>query len=226
LAQVSHDIRNPVNAISLLAELLYRTASEPAMAAEVPSIAADVRRNALSLVELVTDVLDLTRFDSGRIDLEESEFSLNELINDECRTYQTVASEKGLEFRCDSSPSPLFVRADRVKISRVLGNLLSNALKFTDKGYVRIAAGHNGDGDVIWVRVSDSGPGIPREYHVRIFEEFFQLRNHDVRPGSGLGLAICKRLVEAMGGEIRVESEPGNGSVFVLSLPPTALVRR
>ncbi|HEY1628712.1 MAG TPA: histidine kinase dimerization/phospho-acceptor domain-containing protein, partial [Tepidisphaeraceae bacterium] len=85
LAQVSHDIRNPVNAISLLAELLYRTASEPAMAAEVPSIAADVRRNALSLVELVTVVLDLTRFDSGRIDLEESEFSLNELINDECR---------------------------------------------------------------------------------------------------------------------------------------------
>jgi signal transduction histidine kinase len=79
---------------------------------------------------------------------------------------------------------------------------------------------------VIWVRVSDSGPGIPREYHVRIFEEFFQLRNHDVRPGSGLGLAICKRLVEAMGGEIRVESQPGNGSVFVLSLPPTALVRR
>jgi PAS domain S-box-containing protein len=227
LAQVSHDIRNPVNAISLLAELLYRTASEPAMAGEVPSIAADLRRNALSLVDLVTDVLDLTRFDSGRIDLEESEFSLNELLYDECRGYQGVAAEKSVDFKCLPPPSPLFIRTDRVKFSRVLGNLVSNALKFTEKGFVEVSGGlENENGQGVWVRVTDTGPGIPREFHERIFEEFFQLRNHDRHNGAGLGLAICKRLVEAMGGEIRVESEPGQGSSFVLQLPSTVIVRR
>ncbi|HMB96770.1 MAG TPA: ATP-binding protein, partial [Tepidisphaeraceae bacterium] len=229
LAQVSHDIRNPVNAISLLAELLYRTASEPALAGEVPSIAADLRRNALSLVDLVTDVLDLTRFDSGRIDLEESEFSLNELIHDECRNYHAVASEKGVNFQCEIPTAPIFIRTDRVKFSRVLGNLVSNALKFTEKGSVQITAGHegeNGDANMVWVRVTDTGPGIAPEFHERIFEEFFQLRNNDGRRGAGLGLAICKRLVEAMGGSIRVESELGRGSCFVMTLPHSVLVRR
>ena len=229
LAQVSHDIRNPVNAISLLAELLYRTASEPAMAGEVPGIANDLRRNAISLVELVTDVLDLTRFDSGRIDLEESEFSLNELLRDEYRGYQSVAAEKNITFQCNAPPTPMFIRTDRVKFSRVLGNLVSNALKFTEKGSVEVAAGQGGENglaDGVWVRVTDSGPGIPPEFHERIFEEFFQLRNNVGHHGAGLGLAICKRLAEAMGGSIRIESQPGQGSSFILILPATVLVRR
>jgi PAS domain S-box-containing protein len=235
LAQVSHDIRNPVNAISLLAELLYRTASEQKMAAEVPGIAADLRKNAISLVNLISDVLDLTRFDAGRIALEESEFSLNALLVDECRTYQSMAADKGIDFQCTPPPEPLTIRADRVKLSRVLGNLLSNALKFTEHGKVVISAGVKGTdgataagasgGASIWIRVSDTGPGIAREYHERIFDEFFQLRNNSSHRGTGLGLAISKRLVEAMGGSIHLESEPGNGSTFTVEIPQMFLVR-
>jgi PAS domain S-box-containing protein len=238
LAQVSHDIRNPVNAISLLAELLYRTASEDKMAAEVPGIAADLRKNAVSLVNLISDVLDLTRFDSGRIDLEETEFSLNALLLDECRTYQSMAADKGIELQCFPPPEPLTIRADRVKLSRVLGNLLSNALKFTEHGKVTISAGcslgeGNGDSDgsrmslpapLVWICVRDTGPGISDEFHQRIFDEFFQLRNNQTHRGTGLGLAICKRLVEAMGGSIRVESKPGDGSSFTVEIPQMDLV--
>ena len=222
LAQVSHDIRTPVNAISLLAELIYRAASEPAMASEVPQIAQDLRRNATALVELVSDVLDLTRFDSGRIELEETEFCLNDMFSDECRLYENLAVEKGLEFHCELPPQPIIVRTDRIKLSRILGNLLGNAMKFTDKGSIRASIGQSdreGQQGQVWIRVVDTGPGIPREFQERIFDEFFQLRHNGNRHGAGLGLAICKRLIDAMGGTIRVESEPGNGSTFIVTLP-------
>ncbi|HWP40544.1 MAG TPA: ATP-binding protein, partial [Tepidisphaeraceae bacterium] len=235
LAQVSHDIRNPVHAISMLAELLHRAACEPALAREVPEIAADIRKNAVSLVELVSDVLDLARFEVGRIELEYSEFDLFEMIRDECRGYQELAVEKGLDFACELPDGRLFVRTDRVKLSRVLGNLLSNALKFTQQGRIEVAVGAESAPDQppgpVHIRVNDTGPGIPPEFHQQIFDEFFQLRHGGSsspagRGGAGLGLAICKRLVEAMGGQIRVESEPGKGSSFVLTLPGSCIVAR
>jgi signal transduction histidine kinase len=246
LAQVSHDIRNPVNAISLLAELLYRTASEPAMAGEVPSIAADLRRNAVSLVELVSDVLDLTRYDAGRVELEHVTFSLHEMLGDECRRYSELAAEKGIAVHCQLPPAPLQIRTDRVKLSRVLGNLLGNALKYTQQqGTIIVSAGHGGPdkhsgdgggggdggglnngGGVVWLRVSDTGAGIPPEFHQRIFDEFFQLRQEGGQQGVGLGLSICKRLVEAMGGSIHLQSEVGRGSTFTVVLPPQVVVQR
>jgi signal transduction histidine kinase len=234
LAAVSHDIRTPANAISLLAELMQRTASTPAMIGDIPEIAADLRNSAMTLVSLVSDVLDLTRFDSGRIDLEETEFALAQLINDECRQLSAVAREKGLRFDCEPPPRSLVVRADRVKVSRILQNLISNAVKFTQQGHVSIVAGagappgagaRDGANAGAWVRVRDTGPGIPAEYRERIFDEFFQLKhagNHN--GGSGLGLAICRRLAHAMGGSITVESEPGRGSTFTLTLPPSSIV--
>jgi signal transduction histidine kinase len=233
LAAVSHDIRTPANAISLLAELMQRTASTPAMASEIPEIAADLRNSAMTLVSLVSDVLDLTRFDSGRIDLEESEFALEQLIHDECRQLAAGAREKGLRFDCEPPPRSLLVRTDRVKLSRILQNLISNAVKFTQQGTVTVTAGSGAAGTAgagaggggAWVRVTDTGPGIPAEYRERIFDEFFQLKhagNHN--GGSGLGLAICRRLANAMGGSITVESEPGKGSTFTLRLPASAVV--
>ena len=226
LAAVSHDIRTPANAISLLAELMQRTASTPAMAGEIPEIAADLRNSAMTLVSLVSDVLDLTRFDAGRIDLEESEFRLEQLMHDECRQLMAVAREKGLGFDCEPPTRPLVVRADRVKVSRILQNLISNAVKFTQQGRVCVAAGAGGaSGAGAWVRVSDTGPGIPPEYQERIFDEFFQLKHAgNQNGGSGLGLAICRRLAHAMGGSITVESEPGKGSTFTFTLPASAVV--
>jgi signal transduction histidine kinase len=223
LAAVSHDIRTPANAISLLAELMQRTASTPALHGEIPQLAGDLRSNALSLVHLVSDVLDLTRFDSGRIELEESEFGLDAAIMDECRQLQPLAREKGLEFSCDPPPQFIRVRADRVKLTRILGNLISNALKFTAEGRVIVTAGASREQGA-WIRVCDTGPGIPSEFQDRIFDEFFQLKQTAGSTGSGLGLAICRRLAHAMGGQITLRSEAGKGSCFTLTLPPSTLV--
>lgn len=222
LAQVSHDIRNPVNTISLLAELLYRTASQSPAAQEVATIASDLRKGAIALVDLVSDVLDLTRFDSGRIDLEETDFSLTEMLTEECRGYREMAIEKKLNFECKLPSTPIHVRTDRVKLSRVLGNLLGNALKFTQEGKVAVDVKleqDDGQPGICCIRISDTGPGIPSEFHDRIFDEFFQLRNNGQHRGAGLGLAICKRLIGAMGGSIDVHSTVGHGSTFIVKIP-------
>jgi signal transduction histidine kinase len=225
LAAVSHDIRTPANAISLLAELMQRAASSPAMNGEIPEIASDLKRSALTLVELVSDVLDITRFDSGKLEVQETVVSLHELIDDECRPLQQTAREKGLAFDCPLPPPSLTVRTDRVKLSRILSNLISNAIKFTDQGTITVTAGKNEDGSVS-IRVSDTGCGIPAQHLDRIFDEYFQLKNadRDRGKGSGLGLAISRRLIEAMGGIITVESELGKGSAFTVTLPARSLV--
>jgi signal transduction histidine kinase len=225
LAAVSHDIRTPANAISLLAELLQRTAASPSLAREIPEIAQDLKNSSLTLVNLVSDVLDLTRFDSGRIDLNEIDFPLGQMIQEECRQMQQLARDKGLAFDCDPPAPSLVVRTDRVKLSRILGNLLGNAIKFTDAGRVSIDGAKLADGSV-QIRVRDTGSGIPPEHIERIFDEFFQLKNsgREKNNGTGLGLAICRRLAVAMGGEITVQSTVGMGTTFTVSLPPSVMV--
>jgi PAS domain S-box-containing protein len=225
LAAVSHDIRTPANAISLLAELIRRTSANPALVGEVPELAREMHESAMALVNLLGDVLDVARFDSGRIDVQESDVSLGELLGEEFRRMQPLAREKGLAMEFTAPAEPIRVRADRIKLSRVVGNLLGNAIKFTPKGTVRLETFRNGDG---WadVRVTDTGVGIAPEHQRSIFDEFFQLSNpeRDRNKGTGLGLAICKRLVDAMGGRLRVESKPGEGSTFTVSLPSAGLV--
>ncbi|HSU67014.1 MAG TPA: ATP-binding protein [Tepidisphaeraceae bacterium] len=225
LAAVSHDIRTPANAISLLAELIRRTASTPALSDDVPELAQELHRSASSLVNLLSDVLDVARFDSNKVDLQESEFSLAGLLADEQKQLLPLAREKGLslEFNIPSDPMP--VRTDRIKLSRILGNLVGNAIKFTESGGVKVDAHRNGN-NTIMVTVADTGVGIAGEAIPYIFDEFFQLRNpeRDRAKGSGLGLAICKRLVDAMGGQIDVASAPGQGSTFSVTLPAFATV--
>jgi len=138
---------------------------------------------------------------------------------------QPVAREKGLLFTCDLPPASLVIRADRIKLSRIIQNLLTNAIKFTTEGGVSVTAGLSPQREV-WIRVADTGIGIPPQYQEKIFDEFFQLRGGDGerRDGSGLGLAICRRLVQAMGGAIGVQSEPGKGSTFTVTLPASCVV--
>jgi PAS domain S-box-containing protein len=226
LAAVSHDIRTPANAINLLAELIRRASVNPAMAAEVPDMARELQASALSLVELLTDVLDVARYDSGRVDMNETEFSLGELMAEEHRRMAPLAREKGLSLRLNAPDPPVWVRADRIKLSRVIGNLLGNAIKFTDRGEVRLEAGLRDDDGSAEVRVADTGIGIAPEYQQSIFDEFVQLRNpeRDRTKGAGLGLTICKRLVDAMGGGLSVRSEAGRGSTFAVTLPASAVV--
>jgi len=227
LAAVSHDIRTPANAISLMAELIHRTASNPAMSGQIPQMARELQSSAATLVELVSDVLDVARFDSGKIELQESEFSLGALFNDEGRQLSPMAREKNLNFEMELPEPPLWLRTDRVKLGRVIANLLGNAIKFTSRGEVRLSADRTSDGGVRII-VADTGVGISHEHRARIFDEFYQLRNpeRDRNKGTGLGLAISKRLMDAMGGTIDVDSTSDAGSTFTVTMPASAVSPR
>jgi signal transduction histidine kinase/ActR/RegA family two-component response regulator len=224
LAAVSHDIRTPANAMSLMAELIYRTASNPAMAGQIPEMARELQGSAATLVELVSDVLDVARFDSGKIELQESEFSLGALFNDEARQLSPLAREKKLDFEAELPEPPVWLRTDRVKLGRVIANLLGNAIKFTPRGEVRLRSEKMGDGGVR-ILVTDTGVGIGPEHRTRVFDEFYQLRNpeRDRNKGTGLGLAISKRLVDAIGGTLEVQSTVGEGSTFSITLPSSMI---
>ncbi len=225
LAAVSHDIRTPANAINLLAELIRRSAANAAMAHEIPSMAGELQSSATALVNLVTDVLDLARYDTGRVELHETEFDLASALREEVRQLSPVAAAKNLSLAFDSPVGSMQVRTDRIKLGRVVSNLLSNAIKFTNDGSVTVdlAAVESGE---VRIGIRDTGVGISPEHLPRIFDEFFQLRNPERDPtkGSGLGLTICKRLLDALGGDLRVESRVGEGTRFIIELPRRALI--
>ncbi|MDP9174313.1 MAG: ATP-binding protein [Planctomycetota bacterium] len=225
LAAVSHDIRTPANAISLLAELIQRSASDPSMSDEIPELARELQRSSLNLVNLISDVLDLTRLDSGRVEIQNAEFSFNKWLVEECKQLQPLAEQKKLNFACSPPQRPLWLNSDRIKLSRVLTNLIGNAVKFTEEGSIHVAAELLPDGRP-QIIVKDTGIGIPQEQIARIFDEFFQLKNpeRDRNKGSGLGLSISRRLLEGMGGSITVESTLGEGSEFTVTLPASVVV--
>jgi signal transduction histidine kinase len=187
---------------------------------EVPDLAQELHSSALSLVSLLSDVLDIARFDSDKVELQETEFPLATLLTDEQKHMLPLARQKGLSLEVNPPRETLVMRTDRIKLARILGNLIGNAIKFTESGGVKIDAHLNGEGTV-QISVTDTGIGIAPEHISHIFDEFFQLRNpeRDRAKGSGLGLTICKRLVDAMGGQLDVQSTPGKGSIFTLTLP-------
>lgn len=227
LAAVSHDIRTPANAIGLMVELVRRYAADPKLAHEIPQLADHLQRNTAALMELVDDMLDLSRFDSGKVEMLESEFLLNQLIAQEVEHLQPIARDKGIELTFESKSDDARVQTDRVKLARVLGNLIGNALKFTERGYVRVESLLTEDPRRrLLVRVNDTGVGIAPEHLASIFDEFAQMNNpaRDRGKGSGLGLAICRRLLDVMGGMVEVESELGRGTTFTVALPASTLV--
>jgi signal transduction histidine kinase/CheY-like chemotaxis protein len=227
LSAVSHDIRTPANAINLMAELIRRASTSDELQKELPNLAERLQANTRSLIELVGDLLDVARFDSGRVELVESQFLLGDLIADECRQLSLLAEAKEIQLISEPLERPIRLFSDRVKLGRVIGNLLGNAIKFTRVGTVHISAGFMSPVDRrVMIRVQDTGPGIAPENLARIFDEFAQLHNpeRDSSKGFGLGLTICKRLIEVMGGEIIVESQLGQGSAFTIVLPTSAVV--
>ena len=225
LASASHDIRSPVNAINLMAEVICRTADHPDLAAQVPALAHRLQANALSLADLVSEILDIARLDSGRLSLQESTFSLNDLLADECLRLNSLAQAKSLWLKVEPSAPPISLRTDRVKLARVLGNLLTNAIKFTESGGVTVSSTLV-PGRGVMIRVRDTGVGIAPEHLAEVFDEFAQVGNaaRDHIKGWGLGLAICRRLIAALGGQVTVESELNHGSTFTIALPPSCSV--
>ncbi len=223
LSAVSHDLRTPVNALSLQAELLSHMVVGPGApdARELRDLSADMRTAAGGLVELINDLLDLSWFDSGEVQNRPTEFSLQEWLSATLVPLAPTARARGLDLFWRPDRPGRVVRADRVKLSRVLVNLVGNAIKFTEAGRVEVTAGADAEGWFALV-VRDTGPGIPEDQKARIFDEFAQLRNpeRDRTKGTGLGLAICRRLVEAVGGKLSVAGGLGQGSQFTARYPP------
>lgn len=219
LASVSHDIGTPLTTINLMADLIRHTADDPALAARVPELARSLQENALSISDMVSDVLDISAIDSGRVALHEGEFALDEFLAQERASLDPMAFAKGVQLRLTSCTPALRLRADKAKLARVVRNLVSNAIKFTETGNVTVSSAL--DGHMVAIAVSDTGIGIAPENLERIFGEFAQLRSSsaDERRGWGLGLAISKRLVGMMGGTIKVESVLNRGSTFTVRLP-------
>ena len=162
LAAVGHEIRTPANAINLLTELLRKSVVDPAQADEIPEICREIERSSTSLTNLVTDVLDLLRMDIGRLELNESEIDLRIWMDEQCKKFGAMAREKKLRLVCDVPESGIRLRADKAKLSRLVAILVGNAIKFTERGEVRIECSLLDD-RTLRFDVTDTGAGIPRE---------------------------------------------------------------
>ena len=221
LANMSHEIRTPLGVISGLADLLRRDAAHPRQARRLNQL-FDTTQHVLGLVN---DILDLSKIEAGELSLASEVFSLDAVADRVRRLFGHQAREKGLEFsvRLDSTLRSLPLRGDPLRLSQVLINLCSNAVKFTARGSVEVSIEPRGVHDAgVWLRcaVADTGPGVPLELRAQLFQPFVQGDVTTARRfgGTGLGLAIVHRLVTLMDGSMHLDSEPGRGSTFAFEI--------
>ena len=221
LASMSHEIRTPMNAIIGIADLLAKTPLAP----EQDKYVQIFRRAGDNLLNLINDILDLSKVEASQLELERTGFSLNDHLEKVTEMVVDRAHEKGLALVCEIAPNvPNDLVGDPTRLRQVLLNLLSNAIKFTESGEVSLRVAPDADSSVptaLRFTVSDTGIGIPGDKLGQVFERFTQADSSTTRRfgGSGLGLTISKRLVELMGGRIWVESRVGEGSVFAFAVP-------
>ncbi|MXN76197.1 response regulator [Burkholderia sp. 4701] len=220
LAAMSHEIRTPLNVILGNLELLERSALDASQHGRVSTL----RTSATSLLALVSDILDFSKIEAGAMMVESIEFDVIATIERELIAFAPIAKAKGLSLFCEINASDTQrMRGDPTRLAQVFGNLLNNAIKFTDTGSVtvRVAVLVGGGVPTLVIEVEDTGIGISAEHQRKLFKPFSQVDTSITRRygGTGLGLALCAWLVEAMGGRISVDSEPGAGSCFTVHLP-------
>ncbi|MBA4793692.1 MAG: response regulator [Phenylobacterium sp.] len=216
LATMSHEIRTPLNGVLGMAQAMARDELKPAQAERL----AIIRQSGETLIGLLNNVLDLSKIEAGQMSIEAIPFDLVDLLESTCAAFVTLAAEKdlSLELHIEGAADGLF-EGDPTRLRQVVSNLVSNAVKFTERGGVSVAAELRPEG--LAIRVADTGPGMDAEQKARLFSRFAQLEASITRRygGTGLGLAISHELAGLMGGGLGVESEPGEGSVFLLALP-------
>jgi PAS domain S-box-containing protein len=223
MSALSHDARTPLNAVVLAAELLgHHFQGEPDP--EVQECLRTIRGSVRNVLDLLGDLLNLSKIDAGAMPPEVSRFPLDPVLAECLASVETQARVKGLEVRLEPGPlAGTVIETDRNKLKQILSNLLSNALRYTERGHIRLY-GALDDGQVR-VAVEDAGVGIAPDDQARIFDEYSVLDSPQRRAGegTGLGLAICRRLANLLQGEITLQSAPGAGSTFTLALPDSVL---
>jgi PAS domain S-box-containing protein len=217
LANMSHEIRTPLNGIIGFSDLLLDSYYTDEQKMEFSGI---IKQNGKNLEAIISDIMDISKIESGLLGLRTQQFSVDKLIEEIVREQSIECRQKGLELRIAKQKEDTLIRSDRVRIAQVLSNLVGNAIKFTEKGFVEIGYYLVND-NFIRIYIKDTGIGIAPEFHEKIFERFRQVESAYTRKygGNGLGLTIAKQLTELMGGRIWVKSEVDKGSLFSLEIP-------
>lgn len=221
LASMSHEIRTPMNGVIASVQLLQDTRLNK----EQKELVSLICRSSNSLLNIINDILDLSKIEAGHLHLNREPFNLHQLISDVSELNRATAEDKQVTLKVAiEEGTPAYVVGDPIRVRQVLINLVSNAIKFTRQGVVTVEVGFDridsGRYNVIF-EISDTGIGIPKDRIDKIFESFEQADSSISRNygGTGLGLTICKNLVDMMDGYVEVESEPGKGASFIITLP-------
>ncbi|HEX6588447.1 MAG TPA: ATP-binding protein [Longimicrobiales bacterium] len=222
-ASMSHELRTPINAILGYSSLLLDEIYGPLNEQQIDSLER-TNKAATHLLELVNDILDLSKIEAGKMELHLETVPFPDLISEVFVTVGPFADQRATELRMVAPDVPFQITSDARKIRQILLNLLSNAIKFGGGHPVEVVC-RRGDGDGLVIEVVDRGPGIGAEDQTRIFEEFVQLKQNSDVQGTGLGLPISRRLAELLGGSLTVASVVGEGSRFALKLPATPPAR-
>ncbi|MCR5879123.1 ATP-binding protein [Phenylobacterium sp. J367] len=216
LATMTHEIRTPLNGVLGMAQAM---AADPLPKTQAARLAV-IRQSGAALLAILNDVLDLSKIEAGKLEIETVAFDAAEVVTGAVQAYSSAADAKGLRLVLEIEPGAegRFL-GDPARIRQIAYNLISNAVKFTEEGAVHVTLARAGDRSEL--RVDDTGPGLSEQQLAGLFRPFAQAKASDFRRhgGTGLGLAICKELAGLMGGEMRVESAPGEGSTFILAVP-------
>ena len=219
LANMSHEIRTPMNGILGLADVLIEEAETP----ELRESLEIIRRSSSRLLNLLNEVLDISKIEAGTFRIKLETADIVKVCSDEVMLFQAAAAAKNVDLSFSVNDAPACVRIDPVRVQQVLSNLISNAIKFTSDGFVRVTltVERSSEEPRLIISVKDSGIGISEEDHDKVFLEFIQVGRSQIgsNKGTGLGLAICRKVVDLMGGTIKLQSQLGHGSEFVVKLP-------
>ena len=211
LANMSHEIRTPLNAIVGFSELLASASTDE----EKTQFLEIVQSNNEMLQQLIADILDLSKIEAGTLEFQYSNIDLNKMLNELTSSLQLKIKSEKVQLTCHLAEKNCFIHTEKNRLSQLLINLISNAIKFTTEGYIRF--GYELRGKEIYFYVSDTGCGIPKDKQANIFQRFEKLNEN--AQGSGLGLSICQLIIEHIGGQIWIDSEYAEGSRFCFTHP-------
>ncbi len=236
LSTMSHELRTPLTSILGFSQILLRTSDSASFNHRQRSNIERILKNGQHLLSLINDVLDLAKIEAGRMDINNSQVNLSEILSSVVEETRSIAVEQKLNLQWNVEDGMSYIETDPIKLRQILLNLISNALKFTEKGSVTITAKRveplvvpdtsvelteNNNTEQVAISVQDTGIGISQEMQERIFEAFYQVDGSNTRKygGTGLGLSIVRQLTALLGGKLELQSAPGTGSTFTIYLP-------